>query len=295
MQNQLTSYAEWKSNARMGLMQDPGESEVSVIQISTPAMQGTLAAPLNQEEFIYYVQRWDETAPFEYRHQDNERWSRCPLRAGHVMLFPRRHQFIGTARSAMKVLSVALKRSALSPLLNEYFAGDPESLCIYLHVGIEDVHIHTLMHQLQSAYQRSDQMALDCLGQTLGLHLFLNYSKSRSTRKPRDYRLTPWQRRQFDEYIRTHLDQKISLASLAQTLGISRAHLTRMVRRSTGLSPHQYVLAQRVAHAQHLLRQGQHTIAEIACLTGFTDQSHLSRTFRQSFGVPPSQMFAPPL
>jgi AraC family transcriptional regulator len=290
MNDQPKSYAEWKSNAQMGLMEDPADNEVAIIQINTPAMPGPMVAPVNQEEFIHWVQHWNPQVIFRYQHEENAHWSDHALRVGQLMLFPRLYHVVAAAESPLQVISVALKRAVLAPLLNEYFPGDPESLKLCLRLGFEDLHIHCLMRELQRAYADEDHLALDCLGQTLGLHLFLNYSRARAMRTPGQYRLSPWQRHQLDAYIHTHLDQKISLEHLANALGISRAHLTRTVRQSTGLAPHQYVLHKRTEQAQQFLRLGRHSIAEVASLTGFTDQSHLNRTFRQAYGCAPSQL-----
>ena len=88
------------------------------------------------------------------------------------------------------------------------------------------------------------------------------------------------------EHLRAHLDRRVTLAELATLTGLSRYHLLRVFRRATGLPPHGWHLQQRVDAARTLLRQGR-GIADTAAATGFTDQSHLTTTFRRYVGVTP--------
>jgi AraC family transcriptional regulator len=92
------------------------------------------------------------------------------------------------------------------------------------------------------------------------------------------------------DYIMAHLDEPIEVAALAGIAGRSEFHFTRVFRRSVGMTPHRYVVHQRLQHAVALLRDGRSGLAEIAALTGFADQSHLSRWVRRVHGVSPTQL-----
>ena len=52
------------------------------------------------------------------------------------------------------------------------------------------------------------------------------------------------------------------------------------------MTPHQYILSQRLNHAKELLLQGEN-IAEVALHCGFSDQSHLYKYFKEVFGISP--------
>jgi AraC family transcriptional regulator len=290
MSSQPKIYDDWKLSADIKLIGASADNGVLVSEINTPAMPDPVTAPLNPEEFVYLVKYWDNNVLLGYQHEENEQWSHQRLQPGQLMLFPREYYFVGLTNSNLQVISVALNRSTIAPLLNEYFIGDPHQLKLCLYFGIEDPHIHYLIREFEQVYA-NDALAMDCLGQTLGLYLFLNYSRHRANRVPGQYRLTPWQHRQLDDYIENHLDQKISIDDLATVLGTSRAHLTRIIKKTTGVAPHQYVMRKRIEQARNFLAQGQHTIAEVASLTGFSDQSHFNRTLRQLCGVTPSQLF----
>ena len=71
-------------------------------------------------------------------------------------------------------------------------------------------------------------------------------------------------------------------------INFSPFHLVRVFRAATGLPPHAYLTQVRLQHAKRLLAAGA-LIAWVAADTGFTDQSHLARHFKQVTGVTPGQ------
>jgi AraC family transcriptional regulator len=89
------------------------------------------------------------------------------------------------------------------------------------------------------------------------------------------------------EYIHAHLSSELTLAGMARVACLSPYHFSRAFRKSTGISPHQYVLRTRVEKAKHLLRASDLSLSEIAFRVGFFDQSHLARHFKRRYGVSP--------
>jgi AraC-like DNA-binding protein len=89
------------------------------------------------------------------------------------------------------------------------------------------------------------------------------------------------------DYIRTYFQRDITVADLAAVAGLSRAHLTRAFSAAYHISPHVYLNAVRIAHAQTLIRLGM-PLATVAIECGFADQSHFTRRFKGSVGAAPS-------
>jgi transcriptional regulator GlxA family with amidase domain len=104
--------------------------------------------------------------------------------------------------------------------------------------------------------------------------------------------LQPRMLRRIVEYIDAHLDSELSIAVLADNLGISRSRFSRSFRHSVGLTPHSYVMGRRLLRAQQLLARTDLHLVEIALTTGFADQSHFSRRFHQFMGLPPREFRA---
>ena len=90
------------------------------------------------------------------------------------------------------------------------------------------------------------------------------------------------------DYVESHLEDNISLETLAATSGLSMYHFTRAFKQSQGVTPHHYLLQRRMERARELLTGTDLPLSEIAFACGFSDQSHFSRRFRDLVGVPPS-------
>jgi AraC family transcriptional regulator len=99
--------------------------------------------------------------------------------------------------------------------------------------------------------------------------------------------LRPAARRRVLERIDQELDRPLALADLAVDAGLGVRQFCRAFRASTGTSPHQYVLRQRVERARRLIATGR-PLAEVALQCGFADQTQLTRVFRRHFGLPPA-------
>ena len=92
------------------------------------------------------------------------------------------------------------------------------------------------------------------------------------------------------ELIRASLDQSIRLSALAQALYVSESWLVHRFREQVGVPLRRYVLWQRLWRAVESALKGL-TLTEAAHVAGFSDSAHLSRTFRETFGVAPSFLF----
>ncbi|MEU7103146.1 helix-turn-helix domain-containing protein [Streptomyces longwoodensis] len=83
------------------------------------------------------------------------------------------------------------------------------------------------------------------------------------------------------------LDQPLTVEDLARRAGMSSRHLTRHFRAATGTTPLQWLLAQRIRHAQELLEKTDDGIDGIAAATGMGTATTLRRHFNRVVGVPP--------
>jgi transcriptional regulator GlxA family with amidase domain len=99
--------------------------------------------------------------------------------------------------------------------------------------------------------------------------------------------LAPRILRRVEEYIEAHLDSALNIAELAASAGISVSHFSRSFLRSVGFTPHRYIMRRRLVRAHDLLVQTDLAVAEVALATGFADQSHFCRCFREFTGLPP--------
>jgi transcriptional regulator of acetoin/glycerol metabolism/AraC-like DNA-binding protein len=101
--------------------------------------------------------------------------------------------------------------------------------------------------------------------------------------------LSPAALRRVHEYVEAHLNDSIELAALSAIAGLSVFHFAREFKHSAGVTPHYYLVRRRVERAQELLAGSDLSLSEIAFATGFSDQSHFTRHFRQMIGMTPGQ------
>lgn len=101
--------------------------------------------------------------------------------------------------------------------------------------------------------------------------------------------LAPWRLRRAVEYIEASLEESITLANIAEHTGLSRMHFATQFRRSTGLSPHAFLLCRRLEKAKQIMRNDSSPLAQVALAAGFTSQSHFTAVFRKLTGTTPGR------
>src|SRR6185436_4193630 len=89
-------------------------------------------------------------------------------------------------------------------------------------------------------------------------------------------------------YIDEHLDERLSPNELAAKAGLSVWRFCAVFRQHAGVSPRRYIWGQRMQKVQSLLAGGE-SPASAALQTGFYDQSHLCRIFKNTCGMTPGQ------
>lgn len=88
--------------------------------------------------------------------------------------------------------------------------------------------------------------------------------------------------------IRRRYVEDLTLDTLAEEVGVSKYHLTRLFRRMTGDTIVTFLNRVRCDNARHLLASGDHTVSETCALCGFDNLSYFSKTFYRMVGVLPS-------
>lgn len=89
-------------------------------------------------------------------------------------------------------------------------------------------------------------------------------------------------------HIHLHYQEPLSLESIASSLYVSPAHLSRMFNRDMPMSIHQYICIVRIDHAKQLLRETAMPVGKIAVTIGLTAPLHFTRLFKQYTGMTPS-------
>jgi AraC family transcriptional regulator len=95
--------------------------------------------------------------------------------------------------------------------------------------------------------------------------------------------------RKINELVHAKMEDDLGLDEMAQSVGLSTAHFARMFRKSTGESPHQFVLRRRLERATAMLRAPDARVLDVAMACGFKTQQHFAQAFRDVWGVSPTE------
>jgi AraC family transcriptional regulator len=158
-----------------------------------------------------------------------------------------------------------------------------------------DPTLHNIAMALRAGVQTGsalDRMYGEGLSTALAAHLLREYGTAVLEPKRQYGGLPRAKLVRALEYIQDQLETDLTVSGIAQAVGLSPYHFTRLFKESTGQSPYQYVVEARVRKAKKLLTTGKFTISEVAYHLGFADQSHLTRHFKRVFGLPPMRLLS---
>lgn len=81
---------------------------------------------------------------------------------------------------------------------------------------------------------------------------------------------------------------RLTVAEMACSVGLSESWFNKVFKNTTGQTPLQWQLARRVELAQQIMLESEMTVTDVAAKLGFSDQAHLTKTFRQVVGDTPA-------
>ena len=218
------------------------------------------------------------------------RVQRQMLFPGGMTLMPVKHVNWGAWDRPLQGFNLSLKpelltRNAAELLAVEHVEVPPQQPFydpLILQIGL------ALKADLESQ-RPGGRLYAETMATALAVHILRNYSIHTHQPVHASGGLSPTPLKLVMDYINDYLDQELSLEELAAIAQLSAFHFCRAFKRSTGVTPHQYVIRQRVERAKQLLKDGKLGIAEVAIACGFTHQSHLNRHFKRLTGVTPKQ------
>ncbi|MFJ2817100.1 AraC family transcriptional regulator [Streptomyces sp. NPDC087294] len=138
--------------------------------------------------------------------------------------------------------------------------------------------LHTALTRPGEEWEADSRLTL--IGERLRAHL--------AARPVVEAAADPLLARRLRELLDENVVDGLALDAAAALLHAHPAHLVRAFSRAYGIAPHQYLMSRRVGRARRLLLDG-HAPGEVAALTGFYDQAHLTRHFGKLVGVPPGR------
>jgi AraC family transcriptional regulator len=175
-------------------------------------------------------------------------------------------------------------------VLNAYELADPDRVELLPYFAQPDPVIYGIGQMLKAQLESGlpiSQMYIDQLVSFLSAHLLENYCSKKYRLVENSYTFSAAEFQRVLDYFDAFIDQQLCLAEISNLLGMSQYHFARLFKKSIGIPPAQYFMKRRLKKTAHLLATTNSDLGVIAAQTGFTDQSHFCRTFRQHFSVTP--------
>lgn len=94
----------------------------------------------------------------------------------------------------------------------------------------------------------------------------------------------------INTYIYDHLESQLTCDEIAEQVFLCKRQLTRIMTKYTGTSPHKYIMSLRLEKAFSLIRNTSLPLKEIAPITGFSSEFHLSTAIKKHYSVTPKEI-----
>lgn len=153
---------------------------------------------------------------------------------------------------------------------------------------LEDPYVAATANAIAVAVERHAPAAYaDALARALTAHLLhVNHF-----RQPSDPPSPPGRTmlRTVASYLHEHLHEDVTLSDLAALTNMSRHHVLRMFKKSTGTTPHRYLVQLRLRKAACLLRTTSQSVQQVMAACGYASMGPFSAAFRREHGCSPGQ------
>ncbi len=214
----------------------------------------------------------------------------APFKSGAVAIYPLNRLWIADLHDAYDSLQFYLPMSEVACVAEELTGKASKELWLPQHLNEQDQTVNQIGQLLLPALARPDEapnLFIDHVALALRAHLVHRYGNQSIRRERSAGRLAGWQERRVKDLLLSNLAEDVSLEELAKHCRLSRGHFVKVFRATTGMPPHQWLIAQRVERAKELMMSTDMPLTEIAFQCGFSDQSHFSRLFSRAVGVTP--------
>jgi AraC family transcriptional regulator len=212
---------------------------------------------------------------------------RSTFQAGEMVFFPRRmERWVG--KGYQERLLLGISEAALSAARE----GISRAVELGPWCEIVDLRLAALGKAVNAeriAGFPSGRLFLDSIEQAIAAALVDAFAGHSRSVRPLRGGLGPARLRMITELVHAKMDDELTLIEMAQSVELSPAHFSRMFHESTGETPHQFVLRNRIERAKEMLRAPEARVLDVAVACGFKTQQHFARVFRHVCGASPTE------
>jgi AraC family transcriptional regulator len=213
------------------------------------------------------------------------------MESGDFYLYPADRSGFTRWHSIDKTLHIVIEPEFLSKVARDAECIRPEKIELLPALKMRDRKLENLVQLFLAEIDErefGEKAYLESISSLFGIHLLRRYCSIAP--KFREYTcngLAPYQLTVVLEYVQAHLGSDLSLDTMSAQIGMSRCYFATQFKQSMGIAPHQYVNQQRIEKAKQCLRSQKSSISDIAIECGFSNQSHLTKVFKQQTGTTP--------
>src|SRR3984885_7974302 len=208
--------------------------------------------------------------------------------AGEMCLVPRHVEtWIRTDDLLYSYLSVDISGAALAAACDGT-TGDVELRRVGKLVDARVGALAAAVNAERVAGFPSGRLFLDSLEQALAVALVNGFAVRHPAVQTHRGGLGSARLRRIKEFVDAKIEEELTLCEMAQAVELSAAHFSRMFRKSTGETPHQFLLRRRLERAKTMLRSADGRVIDVAVACGFKSQQHFAQAFRRVCGVCPT-------
>ena len=205
--------------------------------------------------------------------------------AGMLAICPAGAEWTAKWPAGMENVIVAISAESMREIASHEFDGaECELRPTYLTYDRTAFQLAKLIRDELSNIPSPSHLYLNGLLTTLGVHVLRTYSSVSKLERGERGALSKATADRLRDYLHEHFAKKLTIAELAAVCGLSPAHFARAFTRTFGVPPYQYLLDLRLDFAERLLVSGKVAPAEVAFLSGFSSQSHLTSVMKARRG-----------
>jgi AraC family transcriptional regulator len=264
-------------------------ADIAVTEIRCDSPLPEMSGSIQQNDAFLVALQLRDFPNREYW-EDGRRVLVCDLRAGESCLYDLKRNPTALLDKPYHSLAFYLPRAALDAIADDANAPRIRDLSYEPGVGVNDLTISSLGSLLLPALSHPDQanpLFVDHVLLAVGVHIAQTYGGMRPMSRLVRGGLAPWQERRAREVLLANIKRGVPLKEVARECGLSVGYFSHAFRRTLGVAPHKWLTEQRVELSKEKLRDDGLSLSDVAAECGFSDQSHLTRIFRQAVGVSP--------
>ncbi len=176
-------------------------------------------------------------------------------------------------------VSFDMEGADITPLLNRKFTAPQQAV--------------TLIQQMLQEQERMDDQSTDMiLAHLTALMLVLLRQADSHAAKPQTSNSVHSENeiiRRAQQYISTHIREKLSVPKVAQAIQVSPSYLTALFHKNLQISPGEYIRRFKLQESKQMIRENSMNFTEIAAALQYSTVHHFSRQFKDKFGITPTE------